>query len=108
MDEVTVSGNTGDSGADPSKAKNKGKVGRPVGRPSRSLDEEISVTEAKLKALRDRRREEERRERERNLKSVLALIKDEGLDGVSADQWKASMPKLRELLGVASSASAKS
>ena len=88
-------------------AKTTGKVGRPVGRPSRSLDEEISVAEAKLKALRDRRREEERKERERNLKAVLALIKDEGLDGVSVDLWKLAVPKLRGLLGLDDASSSK-
>ena len=69
-----------------------------VGKPSRSLDEEIAVAAAKLQALRDKKKEEERRDRERNQKAILALIKDEGLDAVSADDWKAALPKLRKLL----------
>lgn len=77
-----------------SEAKSSGKAGRP----SRSLDEEIAAAAAKLQALRDRKKEEERRERERNQKAILALIKDEGLDAVSADDWKAAVPKLRKLL----------
>lgn len=75
-------------------AKTSGKAGRP----SRSLDEEIAATAAKLQALRDKKKEEERRERERNQKAILALIKDEGLDAVSAEAWKAAVPKLRKLL----------
>ena len=77
-----------------SDAKTSGKAGRP----SRSLDEEIAVAAAKLQALRDKKKEEERRDRERNQKAILALIKDEGLDAVSADDWKAALPKLRKLL----------
>ena len=75
-------------------AKTSGKAGRP----SRSLDEEIAAAAAKLQALRDKKRDEERRERERNQKAILALIKDEGLDAVSVDAWKAALPKLRKLL----------
>ena len=75
-------------------AKTSGKAGRP----SRSLDEEIAAVAARLQALRDKKKEEERRERERNQKAILALIKDEGLDAVSAEAWKAAVPKLRKLL----------
>lgn len=75
-------------------AKTSGKAGRP----SRSLDEEIAAAAARLQALRDKKKEEERRERERNQKAILALIKDEGLDAVSAEAWKAAVPKLRKLL----------
>ena len=75
-------------------AKSSGKAGRP----SRSLDEEIAAASAKLQALRDRRKEEERRERERNQKAILALLRDEGLDSASVEAWKAAVPKLRELL----------
>lgn len=74
------------------------KTSSKAGRPSRSLDEEIAAAAAKLQALRDRKKEEERRERERNQKAIMALIKDEGLDVVSADAWKAVVPKLRKLL----------
>ena len=69
-----------------------------IGRPSRSLDEEIAVLALKLQALRDRKKGEERRDRERNLKVIVALIKDEGLDAVSAEAWKAAMPELHRLL----------
>lgn len=74
------------------------KISGKAGRPSRSLDEEIAVVAAKLQALRDRKKEEERRERERNQKAILTLIKDESLDAVSVEAWKAALPKLRKLL----------
>lgn len=67
-------------------AKTSGKAGRP----SRSLDEEIAAAAAKLQALRDKKKEEECRERERNQKAILALIKDEGLDAMSAEAAQAA------------------
>lgn len=69
-----------------------------AGRPSRSLDEEIAATEARLKTLRDKKREDERREREKNHKAILAIIKEEGLDDVSAAKWKKALPGIKKLL----------
>lgn len=69
-----------------------------VGRPSRTLAEEIEAAERRLQSLRERQREEQRRDLERNQKAILALIRTEGLDGVPADRWKAAVPKLRKLL----------
>jgi hypothetical protein len=69
-----------------------------AGRPSRSLDEEIAATEARLKALRDKKREDEKREREKNHKAILAIIKEEGLDGVSVAKWQKALPGIKKLL----------
>jgi len=74
------------------------KAAAKVGRPSRSVDEEIQAVEQKLAALKQRKREIERVERERNQKAILALLRAEGLDDVPADKWQSSLPKLRELL----------
>lgn len=71
-----------------------------AGRPSRSLAEEIQAAEQRLKALKDRQREQERQERERNQKMILNLIRAEGLDSVPFEQWRAVLPKLRTLLKV--------
>lgn len=77
---------------------NEGKTAGKAGRPSRTRDEEIAATEAKLKRLREEKKEDERRDRERNQKAILAQIKEEGLDEVDAARWKEVMPKLRDLL----------
>lgn len=74
------------------------KTGGKAGRPSRTLDEEIAAAAEKLEALRLRKREQERAERERNQKAIAALIRAEGLDDVAADVWKTAMPKIREAL----------
>jgi len=78
-----------------------------AGRPARTLDEEIAAAEAKLKALREKKKEDERRERERNLKAILTMIKDEELDLISADKWKANLPKMKELFNGDSAATPK-
>ena len=69
-----------------------------VGRPSRSLEEEIAATEQRLLQLRTRKRDEDKRELEKNQKAILALIKSAGLDSIPAEKWQAVLPKLTELL----------
>ena len=83
------------------KTANKG------GRPSRSLEDEIALAEERLNALRERKRQQERAERERNQKAIVALIRSEGLDDVSAEVWRAALPKLREALKSAGKAAPK-
>lgn len=68
------------------------------GRPSRTLDEEIAAAAERLAALRNRKRDSERAERERNQKAIIALIKAEGLDEIHSDAWREAAPKLREVL----------
>lgn len=80
------------------------KVQSKAGRPSRTLDEEIVAAEERLRQLRERRKVEEARERDRNQKAILGLIKAEGLDLIPAEQWKAAVPKLRTLLKVGNTA----
>lgn len=72
--------------------------GRPA-KPARTLDDEIAETEARLQALREKQMEEKaRRDREANSVEILALIRAEGLDAATPDQWKTVLPKLRQLL----------
>jgi hypothetical protein len=83
------------------------KVGSKAGRPSRTRDEEIAATEAKLRRLREEKKEDERKERERNQRAILAQIKEEGLDEIGVERWKEIMPKLRDLLKGKGSSKAK-
>ena len=69
-----------------------------VGRPARTLDEEIAAAEERLRQLRERKKDDERRERERNQKAILGLIRSEALDLVPVDAWKQALPKLRAAL----------
>lgn len=81
-----------------SEPKGRGRASKP----SRTLDDEIAETEARLKALRQKQQQEkEQRDREANQKDILALIRDEGLDAVPLAQWKAALPKLQQLLKAA-------
>ena len=80
--------------------------GRPA-KSARTLDDEIAETEARLQALREKQMEEKaKRERETNSVEILALIQAEGLDAAPPDQWKAVLPKLRQLLKVEAPAAA--
>ena len=74
------------------------KTSAKAGRPSRTLKEEIAVTEQRLQQLKAKQREEERRELEKNQKAIMVLLKSEGLDEVSLEKWQTNLPKLVELL----------
>jgi nucleosome binding factor SPN SPT16 subunit len=67
-------------------------------RAPRTLDEEIAAQREKLRKLELKQREQLRKERERNQKSVLELIKTERLDSVPSEVWREAMPKLKALL----------
>lgn len=69
-------------------------------RKPRSLEEEITVQREKLKKLEERQRENQRKDRERNTKAVLELIRAEKLDLVSAENWKSALPTIKEALQV--------
>jgi hypothetical protein len=77
---------------------NEKKTNIKVGRPSRSLEEEIAATEQRLLQLRTKKRDEEKREIEKNQKAILAMVKSAGLDSIPAEKWQAVIPKLTELL----------
>jgi hypothetical protein len=69
-----------------------------AGRPSRSLDEEIEATRARLKALEEKRKVEQRLSYERNVKGILALLKHSELDTVPQETWKDKLDQLTKLL----------
>lgn len=75
-------------------AKTKGKPGRP----SRTLDEEIAAAEERVRALKEKKREDERRALERNQKAIVYLLRTELLDEIPVVNWKAAAPKIRDLL----------
>lgn len=67
-------------------------------RKKKSLEEEIALQREKLKLLEDKKREQERKWREKNQKSVLELIRSEKLDLVEIDKWQQILPNLKTLL----------
>lgn len=66
----------------------------------RTLEEEITAQREKLKKLEERQRDQQRKDRERNTKAVVELIKQEKLDMVTAEQWKDAMPAIKLALKV--------
>lgn len=70
------------------------------GRKAKTLDEEIAAQRDKLRKLEERQREQQRKERDRNQKAVMELIKAERLDVVPSDLWREAMPKIKALLVV--------
>jgi hypothetical protein len=77
---------------EPTKARGK------VGRPSRTLDEEIAAAESRVAQLKAKRREDDRRKLEQNQKAIVALVKGAGLDAIDAEVWESALPKLKALL----------
>lgn len=71
-----------------------GKSAAKVGRPSRSVDEEIAAMEERLRALKAKKRDDERREAERNEKAIIATIKAAGLLSLPHAVWEAKLPKV--------------
>ncbi|KML57057.1 hypothetical protein VL15_15175 [Burkholderia cepacia] len=69
-------------------------------RKTRSIEDEIARTAAKLKRLQEEQREKIRKDRERNQKEVLDLLRAEGLDAVPAEQWKARLDAVKVALAV--------
>lgn len=67
-------------------------------RNSRSLEEKIAAATDNLRKLQDRQKKLNKKEHEKNQKTVIELIKSERLDVVPANHWKKVMPKIRELL----------
>ena len=67
-------------------------------RKKKSLEEEIALQREKLKLLEDKQREQQRKWREKNQKSVLELIRSEKLDLVEIDKWQQILPNLKTLL----------
>ncbi|KVM89657.1 hypothetical protein [Burkholderia stagnalis] len=72
---------------------------KPLRKP-RSLDDEIAKAAAKLKRLQDEQREQIRKDRERNHKAVLELLRSEGLDEIPAARWKEKIDAIKRALGV--------
>lgn len=68
------------------------------GRKAKTLDEEIAAQRDKLRKLEERQRDHQRKEREKNQKAVMELIKTERLDAVPSDLWREAMPKIKALL----------
>ena len=67
-------------------------------RKPRSIEDEIARAAAKLKKLQDQQREMIRRDRERNHKAVLELLRAEGLDEIPAEQWKERLDAVKVAL----------
>ena len=69
-------------------------------RNTKTLDEEIAVQREKLRKLEERHRDQKRKERERNQKAVMELIKTERLDLIPSNIWREAMPKIKSILVV--------
>ena len=67
-------------------------------RKARSLEDEITRQEAKLKKLQDNLKEKKRREYERNAKAIAALLQAEHLDQIPVETWQQHLPALKALL----------
>jgi hypothetical protein len=78
------------------------KISKKTVRQKKSLEEEIALQREKLKRLEDKHREQQRKWREKNQKSVLELIRSEKLDLVEIEKWQEIIPNLKTLLAAES------
>lgn len=63
-----------------------------------TLEQQIEALEAKTRKLKEQLREDQRREREKNAKAVLELLKAEKLEDFGIEAWKAKIGEVRKLL----------
>ena len=65
---------------------------------SRELESELDVMRDKLKKLEEQHKQQVQKERDRNFKLIVDLIKSEKLDLMSADHWRTAMPEIKKSL----------
>lgn len=65
---------------------------------AKNLEAQLAEMEKKTKSLREKLREEQRKERDENARAVAALHKAESLDVFDADAWAIAMPQVKALL----------
>lgn len=65
---------------------------------AQSLREKLAAVEAQAKTLRDKVREEERKEREDNARAIVQLLRSEELDGFGIEAWRIATPQIKALL----------
>lgn len=74
-----------------------------VAKPSRTktLEERLAALEAQAKSLREKLRDEQRKEREENARAVTAMLKSEDLESFSIEVWRTALPEVRAALSKA-------
>jgi hypothetical protein len=72
-------------------------------RPAVSINEKIAEAEKHLQQLKEQARREERENLDKNRKAISDLFKSERLDTIDVEQWRKVLPKLRSLVGLATS-----
>lgn len=65
---------------------------------AQTLREKLALLEAQAKTLRDKVREEERKEREDNARAIVQLLRSEELDGFGIEAWRKATPQIKALL----------
>ncbi|OYU43482.1 MAG: hypothetical protein CFE44_18130 [Burkholderiales bacterium PBB4] len=80
----------------PRKEASEAKAAKPSR--AKSLEEKLLALEAQAKTLREKLREEQRKERDENARAVAALLKSEDLEGFGVDAWKGALPEIKAAL----------
>lgn len=73
----------------------------------KSLEDEIILQREKLKKLEERHKEQQRKEKEKNQKAVIELIKAEKLDLIEIARWRLALPTIAKALKLEYSLSVK-
>lgn len=74
-----------------------------MAKPSRTktLEEKLAALEAQAKSLREKLRDEQRKEREENARAVAAMLKSEDLESYSIEVWRSALPEVKAALSKA-------
>lgn len=65
---------------------------------AKTIDDEIEAAEEKVRRLKEKKKEAEVRERERNQRALLDLLKSEKLEFVPIEHWIAQIEPIKALL----------
>ncbi len=68
---------------------------------AKTLEERLAALEAQAKSLREKLRDEQRKEREENARAVAAMLKAEDLESFSIEVWRAALPEVKAALAKA-------
>lgn len=67
-------------------------------RKAKTLEDEIAIAREKLKRLEEKQREQQRKWREKNQKSIFELIRSEKLDIIDVHKWQSKINRIKEVL----------
>lgn len=67
-------------------------------RAKKTLEDELAAAREKVKRLEEKQRDQQKKWREKNQKSIFDLIRSEKLDMIDIEQWESKIDRIKEVL----------